>query len=57
MLTAPQDKRISDEFHEDLIRYGNKKISDTNITITNWNETRSRMYIEKMYFLINSHIL
>lgn len=56
MLTAPQEKRISDQFHEDLIRYGNKKISDTNITITNWNETRLRMYVEKMYFLINSHI-
>lgn len=56
MLTAPKDKRISDEFHEDLIKYGNHKIADTNITITNWNETRSRMYIEKLYFIINSHI-
>ena len=54
MLTAPLEKRVSDEFHEDLIKYGNKIISETNITITNWNETRSRMYLEKMYFLINS---
>ncbi len=57
MLRAPLEKRISDEFHEDLIKNGNKNISDTNITITNWNETRSRMYIEKMYYLINSHII
>lgn len=57
MLTAPKDKRISDEFHEDIIRYGNKKISDLNITITNWNETKSRMYIEKIYYVLNSHIL
>lgn len=57
MLTAPLNKRISDEFHKDLIKYGNKYISDTNITVTNWNETRLRMYIEKLYFLVNSHIV
>lgn len=54
MLKAPMKKRISDEFHEDLIEYNNKLISDTDITITNWNETKKRMYIEKMYFLLSS---
>ncbi len=54
MLKAPKEKRISDVFHEDLIAYGNMKISETQITVTNWNETKKRMYIEKMYFLLSS---
>lgn len=54
MLRAPLDKRISDEFHEDIIRCANKKISDLGVTITNWNETKFRMYIEKAYFLLSS---
>ena len=54
MLKAPKEKRISDEFHEDLIRYGNSIISDTGITITNWNETKNRMRLERMYFLLSS---
>ncbi|MBQ8796092.1 MAG: hypothetical protein IJZ54_06685 [Clostridia bacterium] len=54
MLTAPKNKRISDEFHEDIIKYGNPKISETGITITNWNETKSRQIIEKFYFLLHS---
>lgn len=54
MLRAPKEKRISDEFHEDLIRYGNSIISETGITITNWNETKNRMRIERFYFLLSS---
>ena len=54
MLTAPKSKRITDEFHEDIIKYGNPKIAETGITITNWNETKSRQIIEKLYFLIHS---
>ena len=54
MLQAPLKKRITDEFHEDLIAYNNKAISETGITITNWNETKKRMYIEKLYFLLTS---
>ena len=56
MLHAPQDKRISDEFHEDLIRLANPMISETGITVTNWNETKGRMRAERLYFLINSHL-
>ena len=54
MLKAPLSKRISDEFHEDLIAYNNSAISETGITITNWNETKKRMYVEKAYFLLSS---
>lgn len=56
MLSAPLQKRISDEFHEDIIKYANKKIDDCGITITNWNETKKRMYIEKIYFILHSFI-
>lgn len=54
MLRAPKKKRINDQFHHDLISFGNKKISETGITITNWNETKKRMKIERLYFLLNS---
>lgn len=54
MLKAPLEKRITDRFHDDLIEYNNKTITDTGITITNWNETKKRMYIEKLYFLLSS---
>lgn len=54
MLKAPLGKRISDDFHKDLIREGNSKISDVNIVVTNWNETKKRQMFEKLYFLINS---
>ena len=56
MLRAPLSKRISDEFHEDMIREGNSKISDLGITITNWNETKKRQFFEKVYFKINSFL-
>jgi hypothetical protein len=54
MLQAPLRKRITDEFHEDLIKRANHKISETGITITNWNETKKRMYVEKAYFKLHS---
>lgn len=54
MLRAPQEKRISDQFHDDLIKIANHKIYDTGITITNWNETKTRMRIERAYFLLSS---
>ena len=54
MLSAPLQKRISDEFHEDIIKYANKKIDDCGINITNWNETKKRMYLEKIYFKVHS---
>ena len=54
MLQAPKEKRISDEFHEDLIRRANSKISEAGVFVTNWNETKGRMRMERMYFLLNS---
>ncbi len=54
MLTAPKKKRISDQFHEDIIEYCDSKITETGITITNWNETKSRQIVEKIYFLLHS---
>ena len=54
MLKAPLEKRITDEFHEDLISFSNSIISNTGITITNWNETKKRQYLEKLYFIIHS---
>ena len=54
MLSAPLSKRISDEFHEDLIHFSNPRIDETGITVTNWNETKKRMYLERAYFLLHS---
>lgn len=54
MLRAPMKHRISDKFHEDIIKHANQKIHDCGITITNWNETKKRMYVEKLYFKLHS---
>lgn len=54
MLRAPKQKRITDQFHEDLIKHGNHKVDEAGITITNWNETKKRMYVEKAYFVLSS---
>lgn len=56
MLSTPLEKRILDQLHEDIIRCMNPTISDTGITITNYNETKSRMWKEKLYYLVNTHL-
>lgn len=56
MLSVPREKRISDQLHDDLIEHMNPKITETGITITNYNETKKRMWMEKVYFLINTHV-
>ena len=56
MLQAPLEKRISDQFHEDLIRAADPRVAEPGITVTNWNETKNRMRMERLYFLINSHL-
>jgi len=56
LLSTPLEKRISDQVHYDLIRYLNPAIDATGITITNYNETRSRMYKEKIYYLVHTHL-
>lgn len=55
-LSLPLDKRITDQSHYDMIRRLNPVIDQTGITITNYNETRARMYKEKLYYLVNTHI-
>ena len=55
-LTLPLKKRISDQAHYDMIRYLNPTIDQTGITITNYNETRSRMHKERIYWLVNTHL-
>ncbi len=55
-LTLPIEKRISDQAHYDMIKYLNPTIDSTGITVTNYNETKQRMYLEKIYYLINTHL-
>lgn len=55
-LTLPLEKRISDQAHYDMIKRLNPKIDETGITIVNYNETKSRMYKEKLYFFVNSYL-
>lgn len=54
MLQAPKKKRITDEFHYDLINASNSKVNELGINVTNWNETRKRAIAEKAYFSISS---
>ena len=56
LLSLPLEQRISDKCHEDIIKVMNEKVDELGITITNYNETKKRMYFEKMYFNINSLI-
>ena len=56
-LSTPLEKRISDQVHYDMIRYLNPTIDKTGITIVNYNETKLRMYKEKLYYLVNTHLL
>lgn len=55
-LTLPLEKRISDQAHYDMIRNLNPIIDQTGITIVNYNETKKRMYKEKLYYLVNTHL-
>lgn len=55
-LSLPLDRRISDQVHYDLIRHLNPAIDKTGITITNYNETKTRMYKEKLYYLVHTHL-
>lgn len=55
-LTLPLEKRISDQAHFDMIRLLNPTIDQTGITIVNYNETKQRMYKEKLYYVVNTHL-
>ena len=54
LLHAPLEERISDKLHERIIKTADEKIDEIGITITNWNETKFRMWCEKTYFNFNS---
>lgn len=53
-LSTPLKYRIEDKPHFDVIKMMEPKIDELGITITNWNETKKRMYLEKLYFNLNS---
>lgn len=53
-LRLPLEKRIEDAPHYGVIRTMNSKIDQLGITVTNYNETKKRMYCEKVYFFIHS---
>lgn len=53
-LRLPLKKRIDDTPHYDVIRRMNPAIDQLGITVTNYNETRKRMYCEKAYYLVNN---
>ena len=53
-LTLPLERRIADQVHADLIHMLNAEIDKTGVSVTNYNETKSRMIKEKVYYLVNS---
>ena len=54
MLSAPLQKRISDQLHEDIWLEANPSVGSLAKPVVNWNETKKRMYMEKAYFLVHS---
>lgn len=53
-LRLPLEKRIADVPHYDLIRKMNPAVDSLNITITNYNETKKRMHMERLYYFVNN---
>lgn len=53
-LRLPLEKRIEDIPHYDVIRTMNAEIDRLGITVTNYNETKKRMYCEKAYYFVHS---
>ena len=53
-LRLPLEKRIEDIPHFDVIRKMNPAIDQLGITITNYNETKKRMYCERAHYLVNN---
>ncbi len=53
-LRLPLEKRIADTPHYDIIRKMNPKVDALNITVTNYNETKRRMYMERLYYFVNN---
>lgn len=53
-LRLPLERRIDDAPHYDVIRRMNPAIDQLGITVTNYNETKKRMYCEKAYYLVNN---
>ncbi len=53
-LRLPLEKRIDDIPHYDVIRTMNEEIDHLGITVTNYNETKKRMYCEKAYWFVHN---
>lgn len=49
-LSLPLEKRIDDIPHRDIIEFMNDEINKSGINVVNYNETETRMYIEKLYY-------
>ncbi|MHB8050908.1 MAG: hypothetical protein ACYDHQ_06780 [Coriobacteriia bacterium] len=56
MLSAPLEKRISDEFHRDIMRQGNGLIADSSISVTNVKHTKWRALLEHLYLEVHSRL-
>lgn len=54
MLSAPLQKRKSNQLHEDIWIAANPNTRALIKPVVNWNETKKRMYMEKAYFLVHS---
>ena len=55
-LSLPLKKRIEDTPHMDIIKTMNDDINKTGIHIVNYNETKTRMYVEKMYYYFTTKL-
>lgn len=56
LLGTPLEKRIKDQCHKDIQRVMNKKIADTDISVTNLKHTKKRADFEKMYLAVQTKI-
>ncbi len=50
MLAIPREKRLTDEMHNDIIKYANKDIYDMGVHIKNNYFKSKRIWLEKIYY-------
>lgn len=56
MLTVPLEKRKTDSIPQDLIKYKNSKIAETNIWVKDVSHTDIRAYVERIHLEVYSRI-
>ena len=56
LLGTPLKKRMNDECHKDIQKAMNRKIADSDISVTNLKHTANRARLERLYLSVQTSI-